>query len=179
MSSGDIPAALECLTKHDAELTAANCQLPKEALDLLRMAVESPEELAEGLRRSDVAAIVTTENLGPALADFAMKVDDSKLPTVFGHGMGDSCFNSGMKQITADTGKHIGKFFMVYFFSLTNVFFFDQWISAAPSLTFSFFLFFFFFSFFLFLPSSFTQDPMPSASQPATTSLVILLMVFS
>ena len=126
MSSGDIPAALECLTKHDAELTAASCQLPKEALDLLRMAVESPEELAEGLRRSDVAAIVTTENLGPALADFAMKVDDSKLPTVFGHGMGDSCFNSGMKQITADTGKHIGKFFMVYFFSLTNVFFFDQ-----------------------------------------------------
>ena len=110
VSSGDIPAALECLTKHDAELTAASCQLPKEALDLLRMAVESPEELAEGLRRSDVAAIVTTENLGPALADFAMKVDDSKLPTVFGHGMGDSCFNSGMKQITADTGKHIGSY---------------------------------------------------------------------
>ena len=24
--------------------------------------------------------------------------------------MGDSCFNSGMKQITADTGKHIGSY---------------------------------------------------------------------
>ena len=29
----------------------------------------------------------------------------TKLPTVFAHGMGDSCFNDGMKEITADTGK--------------------------------------------------------------------------
>eukprot|EP00466_Bigelowiella_natans_P007137 jgi/Bigna1/146384/aug1.113_g21092 len=30
------------------------------------------------------------------------------LPFVFAHGMGDSCFNPGMKRITADAGKHAG-----------------------------------------------------------------------
>jgi palmitoyl-protein thioesterase len=29
-------------------------------------------------------------------------------PLVFGHGMGDSCFNAGMKQITELSGKHLG-----------------------------------------------------------------------
>lgn len=32
------------------------------------------------------------------------------LPTVFMHGMGDSCFNSGMKQITEGTGQHLGSY---------------------------------------------------------------------
>jgi len=30
------------------------------------------------------------------------------LPLVFAHGMGDSCFNKGMKQITAEAGTHVG-----------------------------------------------------------------------
>jgi palmitoyl-protein thioesterase len=34
----------------------------------------------------------------------------SKLPTVFMHGMGDSCFNPGMKSITAAVGKHVGTY---------------------------------------------------------------------
>jgi len=32
------------------------------------------------------------------------------LPTVFMHGMGDSCFNSGMASITAMVGKHTGSY---------------------------------------------------------------------
>lgn len=32
------------------------------------------------------------------------------LPTVFMHGMGDSCFNPGMKQITEMTGEHTGSY---------------------------------------------------------------------
>lgn len=32
------------------------------------------------------------------------------LPTVYMHGMGDSCFNPGMKQITEVTGKHLGSY---------------------------------------------------------------------
>jgi len=43
--------------------------------------------------------------LGLALAASA-----DHLPTVFFHGMGDSCFNAGMKQITEDTGKHLGSY---------------------------------------------------------------------
>jgi len=107
---GDVPAAVSCLETNNLELTSAGCRLPEEALSLLKMAVDSPQELAEGLRKSEIAAVVTLENLGPALTDFAMIQDDTKLPTVFGHGMGDSCFNGGMKQITADAGKHIGSY---------------------------------------------------------------------
>lgn len=32
------------------------------------------------------------------------------LPTVFMHGMGDSCFNPGMKDITQKTGEHLGSY---------------------------------------------------------------------
>jgi len=32
------------------------------------------------------------------------------LPTVFFHGMGDSCFNPGMKEITEKTGQHLGTY---------------------------------------------------------------------
>merc|ERR1712078_147681 len=35
---------------------------------------------------------------------------NSSLPTVFMHGMGDSCFNPGMKSITAAVGKHVGTY---------------------------------------------------------------------
>merc|ERR1711988_2038500 len=34
----------------------------------------------------------------------------SKLPTVFMHGMGDSCFNPGMKDITEKVGEHLGTY---------------------------------------------------------------------
>ena len=106
----DYKAAYACLTEHNSVLVQASCQLPAEALSLLRMAVEDQEGLAQGLRASDMAAVVTVDNLGSSPASFALLQDDSKLPTVFAHGMGDSCFNSGMKQITADTGKHIGSY---------------------------------------------------------------------
>ena len=80
---GDVPAAVSCLETNNLELTSAGCRLPEEALSLLKMAVDSPQELAEGLRKSEIAAVVTLENLGPALTDFAMIQDDTKLPTVF------------------------------------------------------------------------------------------------
>lgn len=109
-AASDYKAAYACLTEHNSVLVQANCQLPGEAMSLLRLAVEDQEGLAQGLRSSDMAAVVTVDNLGRSPASFALLQDDSKLPTVFAHGMGDSCFNAGMKQITADTGKHIGSY---------------------------------------------------------------------
>merc|ERR1711959_733003 len=38
------------------------------------------------------------------------RVGNSSLPTVFMHGMGDPCFNPGMKSITAAVGKHLGTY---------------------------------------------------------------------
>jgi len=35
------------------------------------------------------------------------KATGDGLPLVFAHGMGDSCFNAGMKQITTESGKHL------------------------------------------------------------------------
>merc|ERR1719277_1847085 len=37
-------------------------------------------------------------------------VSAAHLPSVFMHGMGDSCFNEGMKQITDMTGEHLGSY---------------------------------------------------------------------
>jgi palmitoyl-protein thioesterase len=37
-------------------------------------------------------------------------IASSKLPTVFMHGMGDSCFNPGMKSITEAVGKRVGTY---------------------------------------------------------------------
>jgi len=67
------------------------------------------EKLADQLRRSVFSSIVrpfehvtlsSKKNVGA----------DSKitLPIVFAHGMGDSCFNPGMKQITQLSGQHAG-----------------------------------------------------------------------
>jgi len=40
----------------------------------------------------------------------ASAASGAHLPTVFMHGMGDSCFNPGMKQITQKTGEHVGSY---------------------------------------------------------------------
>jgi len=40
----------------------------------------------------------------------ACAADAAHLPTVFAHGMGDSCFNPGMKKITDATGNHTGSY---------------------------------------------------------------------
>merc|ERR1712166_243384 len=61
-----------------------------------------------------VTALPTTAEFDfPKVPEFSMPVaqaGSSKLPTVFMHGMGDSCFNPGMKSITEAVGKHLGTY---------------------------------------------------------------------
>jgi len=45
-----------------------------------------------------------------ALASAASTAAAAHLPTVFMHGMGDSCFNAGMKRITEEAGQHVGSY---------------------------------------------------------------------
>jgi len=40
--------------------------------------------------------------------DLPKNLNATTYPLVFMHGMGDSCFNSGMKQITKESGEHLG-----------------------------------------------------------------------
>jgi len=107
--SGDVNCFVNCLETNDEELRNSGCQLIDEALRIFQLARDDPEALARAFRESEIAAIVRPEVLGPSKADFAV-VQSDKPPTVFAHGMGDSCFNEGMKQITADTGSHIGSY---------------------------------------------------------------------
>eukprot|EP00656_Telonema_subtile_P055973 TRINITY_DN8836_c0_g1_i3.p1 TRINITY_DN8836_c0_g1~~TRINITY_DN8836_c0_g1_i3.p1 ORF type:complete len:179 (+),score=50.81 TRINITY_DN8836_c0_g1_i3:101-637(+) len=46
----------------------------------------------------------------PVFSMPASRAGSSKLPTVFMHGMGDSCFNPGMQSITEAMGKHLGTY---------------------------------------------------------------------
>lgn len=101
--AGDLAAALACLPA---------C-VPREARAVLELASADPEAFAAGLRdSSEFGAVITEAHLagGASAGSAGSAGPTSKLPTVFAHGMGDSCFNAGMKQITADTGKHIGSY---------------------------------------------------------------------
>jgi len=71
--------------------------------DLQKRAQEDPAGLAKELRESPMAAIVNWEE-----RNLTTRVGAAELPIVAAHGMGDSCFNSGMKSITADLAKHLG-----------------------------------------------------------------------
>eukprot|EP00949_MAST-11_sp_MAST-11-sp1_P002730 g2730.t1 len=72
------------------------------ALEELRNMDE--KELAQLIAESELAAIVEPRDFSPSKASSSSE----SLPVVTAHGMGDSCFNAGMKQITAAVGKHLG-----------------------------------------------------------------------
>ena len=48
--------------------------------------------------------------IAPEIPVGAKKADTGKLPTVLMHGMGDSCFNRGMKSITKAVGNDLGSY---------------------------------------------------------------------
>jgi len=48
--------------------------------------------------------------IAPVIGESGRTGKTSTLPTVFMHGMGDSCFNPGMQSITAAVGKHVGTY---------------------------------------------------------------------
>jgi palmitoyl-protein thioesterase len=64
------------------------------------MAAAGSTELLDEFPKAPIVNIPEATNL----------VASSKLPTVFMHGMGDSCFNPGMKSITEAVGKHVGTY---------------------------------------------------------------------
>lgn len=78
---------------------------PELANYILRANYE-PEKLAAELRASPLAQLAPEWKDVPAKK--AVQPNADKLPIVVTHGMGDSCFNPGMKQITAAAGSHKG-----------------------------------------------------------------------
>jgi palmitoyl-protein thioesterase len=72
---------------------------------ILKSAESEPEAFAEELRTSGLAAIIS---LSFPEEKTSSSRDDTVLPLVFLHGMGDSCFNGGMKSITKESGVYMG-----------------------------------------------------------------------
>lgn len=70
---------------------------------LVGMAEQEPEKLAELIRASPLAAIAPNVTVGAP-----QNASDGALPVVVAHGMGDSCFNPGMKSITQAAANRLG-----------------------------------------------------------------------
>lgn len=77
-------------------------------MQLLELAETDPEALAKDLRESAFATIAPVMN-EQALAGINMSATNG-IPTVVAHGMGDSCFNPGMKSITTAIGTKTGAY---------------------------------------------------------------------
>jgi len=76
-------------------------------LDAIRRMVEAdPDSFAAALRESSFAALAP--RIEPSTAAMSPRAD--ALPVVTAHGMGDSCFNAGFKQLTQGVGTHTGSY---------------------------------------------------------------------
>jgi len=84
--------------------TIASAELPPTLKFLQELAHTSPEDAAKEIASSPLAAISPEVSL-PAVA-----AQGSFLPTVVAHGMGDTCFNPGMKSITKGIGQKAGSY---------------------------------------------------------------------
>jgi palmitoyl-protein thioesterase len=79
-------------------------QLPN-LKNLVELAEASPEEVMEHIKQSPLSAIVKEIEV-----DTHEGAPNSALPTVLGHGMGDSCFNPGMASIGSAISKRTGSY---------------------------------------------------------------------
>jgi palmitoyl-protein thioesterase len=75
---------------------------------LLHLEATNPAQLAKELRGTSLAAIAPEMN--STLVDALSTSPTNGIPTVVAHGMGDSCFNPGMKSITKAIGDKTGAY---------------------------------------------------------------------
>jgi palmitoyl-protein thioesterase len=74
---------------------------------LIDLCHNAPESLVEELQSSPIAGVVRFDAPGKVRGPKGAAATDN-LPIVSAHGMGDSCFNRGMKSITAEAGAEMG-----------------------------------------------------------------------
>ena len=74
---------------------------------LLDDATADESTFADMLSKSPISTIMPNFDLPKART---LTTGDSPLPIVVAHGMGDSCFNSGMKSITKAAGLQVGSY---------------------------------------------------------------------
>jgi palmitoyl-protein thioesterase len=79
-------------------------ELPPSLQLLVDLSESSPEDAMKLMAESPLAAIA------PVIVDPESTSEGSYLPTVVAHGMGDSCYNAGMKSITKGIGTKTGEY---------------------------------------------------------------------
>merc|ERR1712046_454011 len=84
-------------------LNATEAQRFPKLAALLQRANENPQELAREIFHSPLSK--KAEPVSPRPFN---NHSNGALPIVTAHGMGDSCYNSGMKSITREAGNHVG-----------------------------------------------------------------------
>jgi palmitoyl-protein thioesterase len=99
------PALCATLVAAALSADAAGPGLPPKLAALLERARAEPAALAEELRLATHHTRVQAADFAPSAAPMSPA---ASLPIVVAHGMGDSCFNAGMKQITQQAGQHAG-----------------------------------------------------------------------
>jgi len=73
--------------------------------EIVKLATENEQELARQIRESPLSAIFPNTTI--TVPEFN-QMGNGTVPIVVAHGMGDSCFNPGMKSITKAAGNHLG-----------------------------------------------------------------------
>ena len=109
----DVDATLRSALSHlredlNCDVRPAELARLKEAPNLVKLlatARDDPHTLAAQLAASPLAAIAREVAPPTNTRDVT-----GALPIVTAHGMGDSCFNSGMKSVTAAAGKRVGAY---------------------------------------------------------------------
>ena len=84
-------------------------ELPAELPHLARLvaaAAAEPEQLAAEMRAEMHATVM--HDLGEWREEDGFTARNASVPVVLAHGMGDSCFNSGMKSVATAIGKKLG-----------------------------------------------------------------------
>ena len=84
---------------------AARLKAAPNLIKLLATARDDPHTLAEQLAASPLAAVA--REVAPPTHT---REGANALPIVTAHGMGDSCFNAGMKSVTEAAGKRVGAY---------------------------------------------------------------------
>jgi len=75
--------------------------------DIVKLAAENEQEAARQIAESPLAHIFSNATVGQ-IPEFNTNATATAMPLVVAHGMGDSCFNPGMKQVTTAAGNHLG-----------------------------------------------------------------------
>ena len=75
---------------------------------ILNQANSAPEKLADELMNSPISAVA--KEIGVPANRVLKEGESAALPVVVAHGMGDSCFNSGMKSITKVRAGYVPSF---------------------------------------------------------------------